>query len=92
MILSRSGPHAGFFPSYGRVRPASEKQPKMNDTTDTATETLQRIPGVYRRWELPAVLELNRRYHLEDAGAHDDGTPLVAVYVSAADASPDIEP
>lgn len=92
MTVSRSDSDAGFFTSYGRLRPASERQPKMNHITDTATETLQRIPGVYRRWELPAVLELNRRYHLEAAGAHDDGTPLVAVYVSVAGASLDIEP
>jgi hypothetical protein len=63
----------------------------MNDTADSAPETLQRIPGVYRRWELPAVLELNRLYHLEDAGAHNDGTPLVTVYASLIAASPDIE-
>jgi hypothetical protein len=91
-MVSCSDPHPGFSSSYGRVRPLSESQPKMNDTTGFATETLQRIPGVYRRWELPAVLELNRRCDLEDAGAHDDGTPLVAVYVSVVGASSDIEP
>jgi hypothetical protein len=43
-------------------------------------EGLKRIPGLYRRWELPDVLEAHRSYHIEQAGCDSDGTPLLAVY------------
>lgn len=45
---------------------------------------LARVPGLYRRWEFSDVLETRRTYRLEDAGAHADGTPLVAIYTDAA--------
>lgn len=54
----------------------------MSDSTDCSSEDLQRVPGLFRRWELPEVLEAERRYHIEDAGTHADGTPLVAVYAN----------
>lgn len=57
----------------------------MSDFTDFPTEDLRRVPGLFRRWELSELLEPDRRYHIEDAGAHADGTPLVALY--AADAA-----
>lgn len=43
---------------------------------------LARVPGLYRRWEFSDVLETRRTYRLEDAGAHADGTPLVAIYTN----------
>lgn len=41
---------------------------------------LIRIPGFYRPWELPQLLRLNEVFQIEAAGAHADGTPLLAVY------------
>lgn len=58
----------------------------MSDTTDIPTEPLKRIPGLYRRWELPEIFEVQRRYHIEEAGTHADGTPLLAVYSSEPEA------
>ena len=52
----------------------------MTNPADTLSENLKRIPGLFRRWELPGVFEANRDYHIEDAGLHADGTPLVALY------------
>jgi len=43
---------------------------------------LMRVPGFYRPWELPQLLRLNEAFQIEDAGAHSDGTPLLAVYSS----------
>jgi hypothetical protein len=31
---------------------------------------------------LPEIFEVQRRYHIEEAGNHTDGTPLLAVYSS----------
>ena len=50
---------------------------------DLLPADLTRIPGLYRRWELPEILKNQRAYHIENAGAHQDGTPLVAVYADA---------
>lgn len=58
----------------------------MSDTTAIPTESLKRIPGLYRRWELPEIFEVQRRYHIEEAGTHADGTPLLAVYSSEPEA------
>lgn len=54
----------------------------MISKADPLPEDLKRIPGLYRRWELSEVCEPNRNYQIEDAGAHADGTPLLAIYVS----------
>jgi hypothetical protein len=54
----------------------------MNRTVDLSVEDFKRLPGLYRRWELTEVCEPNRNYQIEDAGAHADGTPLLAIYVS----------
>lgn len=50
---------------------------------DLLSADLKRIPGLYRRWELPEILKDQRAYRIENAGAHQDGTPLVAVYADA---------
>lgn len=52
----------------------------MTRKAQTTSDTLRRIPGLYRRWELPEILGTQRAYRIENAGAHQDGTPLVAVY------------
>ena len=46
------------------------------------SEDLRRVPGLFRRWELPDVFEPHRQYLLEEAGAHADGTPLYAIYAT----------
>ncbi|WP_104069230.1 hypothetical protein [Albidovulum inexpectatum] len=56
---------------------------KLHD--QALTGELVRIPGLFRRWELPEVLKSHRTYRIEKAGAHQDGTPLVAIYVNAPD-------
>ena len=43
-----------------------------------------RVPGLYRSWELPELLESGRHYRIEGAGFHEDGTPLLAVYAEEA--------
>lgn len=42
-----------------------------------------RIPGLFRRWELPEVLKNHHAFRIEDAGAHQDGAPLLAIYVAS---------
>jgi hypothetical protein len=44
------------------------------------TSSLHRLPGLFRRWELAQIIEAGDDYHIEDAGAASDGTPLYAVY------------
>lgn len=56
---------------------------------DLLSADLKRIPGLYRRWELPEILKNQRAYRIENAGAHQDGTPLVAVYADADTGQPD---
>ncbi len=56
----------------------------MNRNTDPMSEDLKRIPGLYRRWELPEILKNHRTYRIEKAGTHQDGTPLVAIYADTA--------
>ena len=55
----------------------------MKIDADLSLDDLKRLPGLYRRWELNDVIEPYRTYQIEDAGAHADGTPLLAIYVSA---------
>lgn len=52
----------------------------MTNPANTPSEDLKRMPGLFRRWELPGIFEANRDYHVEDAGMHADGTPLIALY------------
>jgi hypothetical protein len=61
----------------------------MISSTDDPDEALKRIPGLYRRWELPEILEPQRKYHIEEAGEHADGTPLLAVYASTPESNGD---
>jgi len=42
---------------------------------------LVRLPGLFRRWELPEVVKNHHAFRIEDAGVHEDGTPLLAIYV-----------
>lgn len=53
----------------------------MKNDVDLPLEDLKRLPGLYRRWELADALEPHKKYQIEDAGHHADGSPLFAVYV-----------
>lgn len=46
---------------------------------DPDTE-FRRLPGLFRRWELVCLLVPGRAYLVEDAGATEDGSGLVAVW------------
>jgi hypothetical protein len=56
----------------------------MNDepkeTPSVSPTAFLRIPGLFRRWEIEQVLEPGADFHLEEAGAASDGTPLYAVF------------
>lgn len=39
-----------------------------------------RVPGLFRRWDLAALLEPGHAYRIEDAGQTEDGAPLLALY------------
>jgi RNA polymerase sigma-70 factor (ECF subfamily) len=84
--MSRSVPPSGFSPSSAHA-PKKEGTEPMTCFDDIGD--LARVPGLYRRWEFSDVLETRRTYRLEDAGAHADGTPLVAIYTDAASKQPD---
>lgn len=47
-------------------------------------ERYERLPGLFRRWELDQVLELGRDMRFEPCGEMRDGTPLFAAYRSRA--------
>ena len=55
----------------------------MISKTDLLSADLKRVPGLYRRWELPEILKNQRAYRIENACSHQDGMPLVAVYADA---------
>jgi RNA polymerase sigma-70 factor (ECF subfamily) len=80
--MSRSVPPGGFSLSSAHARNAKKGTGHMACIDDT--EDLARMPGLYRRWEFSDVLETRRTYRLEEAGAHADGTPLVAIYTNPA--------
>jgi hypothetical protein len=39
-----------------------------------------RLPGLFRRWEIEQVTDVDEEYLVEDAGRAPDGTPLFAIY------------
>jgi len=78
--MSQSVPQTGFSPSSAHARDEKEGTGDMNCIDED--EDLLRMPGLFRRWEFSDVLETRRTYRLEEAGAHADGTPLVAIYTN----------
>jgi hypothetical protein len=40
----------------------------------------ERVPGLFRRWELEDVIEAGHEYRVEEAGQDDNGSPLFALY------------
>ncbi len=47
---------------------------------ETHDDDLERLPGLFRAWDLMQVLVPGAAYRVEDAGATEDGAPLFAVY------------
>lgn len=80
--LSRTGPVDGFCHSDTPKNSASIGKTNSMKDRDMPHETLQRLPGLFRRWELAELLKVQGRYQIEDAGTHADGTPLFAVFES----------
>jgi hypothetical protein len=73
------------FPLLAQCAPPSEDA-RMDEPI---AYTLHRIPGLFRRWELAALMKPGEDYHIEDAGRASDGTPLVAVYSSSPPSLPE---
>ena len=80
--LSQIGPANGFSHSDAPKNSIPSGKANLMNNSEMLLETLKRIPGLFRRWELNEVLEPQGRYRIEDAGTHADGTPLLAVYTS----------
>jgi hypothetical protein len=65
------------------VLTSPNKDGSMQENDPVPATEMVRIPGLYRRWELPEILKNHHAFRIEDAGAHQDGTPLVAIYAAA---------
>ncbi|MCB1502636.1 MAG: hypothetical protein KDK07_23145, partial [Bauldia sp.] len=61
--MSRSVPPSGFSPSSAHALKKEGTEPMS--CFDEA-EDLTRMPGLYRRWEFPEVLQTRRTYRLEE--------------------------
>lgn len=79
--LSRNAAVGGFYLSEA-FQQSTKETPPMSFPASNPDDVFKRIPGLFRRWELPEVCQPDRRYQIEDAGSHADGTPLLALYVS----------
>ena len=55
----------------------------MDEDLDEKYRPLQRLPGLYRRWEFADVIESGKDYRVKDAGMARDGTALFSIYVGA---------
>jgi RNA polymerase sigma-70 factor (ECF subfamily) len=75
--MSRFVPPSGFSPSSA---PAPKKEGTEAMICTDEAEDLTRMPGLFRKWEFPEVLQTRRTYRLEEGGAHADGTPLISIY------------
>ena len=52
-------------------------------------DDLIRLPGLFRRWEIEAVVTPQTDFRIEEAGTAADGTPLFAIYHRAKRANPE---
>lgn len=43
-------------------------------------DDFERLPGLFRAWDVGMLLEEGRSYHIEDGGRTDDGQPLYMVF------------
>lgn len=44
------------------------------------THEFERLPGLFRSWELNAVLSPGHEYRIEQVDLAQDGAPLLAIY------------
>lgn len=47
---------------------------------DELDANYRRMPGLYRLWDLPMVLQREGDWHIHYAELTEDGTPLFALY------------
>jgi len=53
---------------------------RREDRPCTVSDEFLRLPGLFRRWEFEQVIEGSDEFHIQSAGATDDGTELFAIY------------
>jgi len=53
---------------------------KHKDWSCSESDEFLRLPGLFRRWEFEQVITGSDEFHIEAAGATEDGTALFAVY------------
>lgn len=46
-----------------------------------------RLPGLYRAWDIPCILQASRSYRIDASEIACDGTPLFAVFASCPSSS-----
>jgi hypothetical protein len=52
----------------------------MDENQIVESQELERLPGLFRRWEFAEVIQSGRVIRVEDAGTTVDGTELYAIY------------
>lgn len=55
----------------------------------TDDDDMTRVPGLYRAWDLGALIEQGHVWRIEDAGWTGDGQPLFAVFQARVDPRPE---
>ena len=48
--------------------------------SDMDIEDLERLPGLFRAWDLSQIILPGKTWFIEDAGLTPDGTALFAIY------------
>jgi hypothetical protein len=79
---SRLRPHPAIvelLDQIGRAQPVA-KVPVGLTTPVFGDDEWQRLPGLFRRWEIEQVLDEDHDIHIEAAGSCEDGTSLFAAY------------
>ena len=57
-----------------------DNEPEVTVIDDTDTCTFERLPGLFRAWDLPFLLQPGADYRLDAFGPTHDGTPLYCIY------------
>ncbi|QFT96064.1 hypothetical protein FIU85_01990 [Roseovarius sp. THAF8] len=52
---------------------------------ETEDQAYQRIPGLYRLWDLPFVIDRRDDYQVHYVEPTEEGTPLFAIYRASRD-------
>jgi hypothetical protein len=59
---------------------AAKREFAMDQDEDDAE--FDRLPGLYRAWDIPCILQADRNYRIDACEPARDGTPLFAVFAS----------